>query len=70
MNNIIICINTFGIEKTNVGLRFLCEIEEFSIVKSFLIFLDSYIDENEDPMDNEIVSDILDDLAERYHLDK
>lgn len=45
LNNIIILLNVFGIEATNQMLFFKVEKEHWNIVKTFLTFLDCYVEE-------------------------
>lgn len=67
LNNIIIAINTFEIERANQILRMAMNNDEFSVVKSFLLFLDSYtLDDDIEP--NEIITAILLDVAKRHNL--
>lgn len=67
LNNIIIALNTFDIERTNQIFRMAMNDDEFSVVKSFLLFLDAYtIDDDVEP--NEIIMAILLDVAKRHHL--
>ena len=47
LNNIIILLNVFGIEATNKMLFHRVKREHWAIVKTFLIFLDSYKEEDE-----------------------
>ncbi len=45
LNNIIILLNVFGLESTNKMLFHKVEHEHWSIVKTFLMFLNSYVEE-------------------------
>lgn len=44
LNNIIILLNVFGLESTNIMLFHKVEHEHWSILKTFLIFLNSYVE--------------------------
>ncbi len=68
LNNIIICLNIFGINKTNTIFRIICDDHEFSIIKSCLIFLNSYKLINDSTKPNRIVCDILNDISHRYQV--
>jgi hypothetical protein len=68
LNNIIICHNMFGISAVNIIIRMICDQEEQSIVFSFLNFLDCYIAEYDDPDQNNIIVDLLNDVKQRYNL--
>lgn len=46
LNNIIIMLNVFGIEATNIILFFNIDSEFYGTLKSFLVFLDSYESNN------------------------
>lgn len=67
LNNIIICLNIFGIKKTNIIFRTICEDFEFSVIKACLKFLNSYSLTDNVPQ-NQIMKDILGDITHRYHL--
>ena len=67
INNIIICLNIFGISKTNIIFRTICEDVEFGVVKACLIFLNSYSLSDKTPQ-NQTMKDILSDITHRYHL--
>lgn len=69
INNIIISINTFGIEKVNQMLRIILSDEEFSIAKSILLFLGCYCLWDIEIESNRIIDDILTDTATRYNLE-
>lgn len=67
MNNIIIALNTFGIQRCNEILRLAMDDAEFAIAKSFLLFLDAFsIEDSVEP--SEVMIGILRDTASRYHL--
>lgn len=68
LNNIIVCLNVFGIEKTNVILRAICTDNEFGCAKSCLLFLNSYKQHNDDIPENRIIHDIIVDFKQRYNL--
>lgn len=68
LNNIIICLNVFGIEKTNTIFRIICTDQEFGVIKSCLIFLNSYTLINDTAKSNYVMRDILNDITHRYHL--
>lgn len=65
LNNIIICLNIFGIEASNMIWKMICEDEEFSVIKSCLIFLNSLYEE--DPSHhNQKMLDILKEIKHSY----
>lgn len=70
LNNIIILLNQFGIKKSNIMLKILSSPAEFSVVKSCLIFLSSYIelDDTDKGKSNRIMDDILENVKIRYNL--
>jgi len=66
LNNIIILLNVFGIEATNKMLFHKVKREHWSIVKTFLIFLDSYREEEAAELDfDEDIAAILGEI--RWH---
>jgi hypothetical protein len=67
LNNIIILMNVFGIEATNTMLFHKVEHEHWEIVKTFLIFLNSYVEEpvTKSIKTNETILAVLGDL--RWH---
>ncbi len=67
LNNIIIAINVFGIEITNNIFELILSKDEFSVIKSALLFLGCYRATLNIPS-NRIVDDILHDVANRYSL--
>jgi uncharacterized protein YbcC (UPF0753/DUF2309 family) len=67
LNNIIICLNNFGITRTNNIFRLMTEEAEFGVLKACLIFLNSY-SIYDSTRQNQIMKDILDDVTHRYHL--
>lgn len=70
INNIIITLNTFGINRSNHMFRIIMHDDlEFAVVKAFLLFLDAYILFDEDVQSNEIITAILVDVAHRYRLE-
>lgn len=66
LNNIIICLNVFGIKKTNTIFRIISNDQEFSVIKSCLVFLNSYSLINDNIKSNHVMSDILNDITHRY----
>lgn len=67
LNNIIICLNTFQINKTKTIFRTICNDKEFSCIKACLMFLNSYIEEeNENVEHNRIIQDILNYMSIQY----
>ena len=69
LNNIIICLNVFGIESVNKILRLITTDDEFGIVKACLKFLNSYHLPDDRTVQNVIITDILRDIKQRYNLD-
>jgi hypothetical protein len=69
LNNIVISINTFGVEKVNHMLRIILSDEEFSVAKSMLIFIGCYCLWDEEIESNRIIDDILADTAIRFNLE-
>lgn len=67
LNNIIICLNIFGIKKTNIIFRIICDDNEFGAIKPCLIFLNSYNLEDTTEQ-NYIMKNILSDIKHRYNL--
>lgn len=70
INNVILTLNSFGIQKTNVIFRMTCPDAQFGVVKAILMFLRSYraeVGSNIEP--NRIMVDILKDTATRYNLE-
>lgn len=68
LNNIIICLNIFGILKTNIIFRTICQDTEFGVVKACLIFLNSYSLFEDKTPEHQTMKDILADITHRYHL--
>lgn len=68
INNIIITLNVFGISQVNRILRIITNDEEFSIIKTILIFLNSYNLKGDHCRQNPIIKDILEDIKHRYFL--
>ena len=68
LNNIIIALNTFDIERTNQILRMAMKDDEFSVVKSFLLFLDAHTLRDDDVEPHEIINSILLDVAKRHNV--
>jgi hypothetical protein len=69
INNIIISLNVFGIEKVNTIFRSILKDNEFGVIKSILIFLGCFASPEDSTQTNRIIDDILVDLKQRYHLD-
>ena len=69
INNIIIALNTFDVKETNEIFRLALHDEEFRVIKTFLMFLDSY-DHDDPSQPNEVILGILKDTTERYRLSK
>jgi hypothetical protein len=69
LNNIVISVNTFGVEKVNHMLRIMLTDEEFSVAKSMLIFIGCYCLWDEEIESNRIIDDILNDTAIRFNLE-
>jgi hypothetical protein len=67
LNNIIIALNTFNVKETNEIFRLALNNDEFRVIKTFLLFLDSY-DHDDDLEPNDIILGILRDMSERYRL--
>lgn len=68
LNNIIVCLNVFGIRKSNIIFRTICDDQEFGVIKSCLIFLNSYSLINDNIKPNHIIRDILNDINHRYQI--
>ena len=66
LNNIIVCLNIFGINAVNVILKMMCSDKEFEIVKSCLLFLNCFNLINDSTKSNQIITDILNDIKHRY----
>jgi hypothetical protein len=67
LNNIIIALNTFNVKETNEIFRLALGDDEFRVIKTFLLFLNSYdCDDSLEPHD--IILNILQDMSERYRL--
>ena len=69
INNIIITLNTFGINRSNHMFRLITNDLEFSVIKAFLLFLDAFVLFDEEVQSNEIITGILVDVAHRYRLE-
>lgn len=65
LNNVIICLNIFGIEASNIIWRLLCVDEEFSVIKSCLMFLNS-LNPNDTVPHHKKMLEILKDIKHRY----
>jgi len=68
LNNIIVCLNVFGIKKTNTIFRIICDDQEFSVIKACLIFLNSFNLTNDNTKPNHVIRDILNDISHRYQV--
>lgn len=66
LNNIIICLNIFGIKACNIILEIICNDYEFSVVKSCLMFLNSLNPKIDSIPHNQVMLDILKDIKHRY----
>ena len=66
LNNIVISLNTFGIKRMNYVFKAFLKKEEFEIMKSFLLFLNSFTLFNDKTTSNRIIDDILLDVKKRY----
>ena len=66
LNNVIICLNIFGIKAANLIWRMVCQDDEFSVIKSCLIFLNSLNPRTPEIKHNKIMLDILKDIEHRY----
>ena len=67
LNNIIIALNTFDVKETNDIFYLALHEEEFRVIKTFLLFLNSYnCDDDLEP--NEVILGILKDMSERYRI--
>lgn len=67
LNNIIISLNIFGIERANLIYSKAMRPDEFAVMKAFLLFLDAYQFEDEiEP--NDIIVRVLLDTAQRYKI--
>ena len=71
LNTIIILINVFGVYSANVLMFYKVEPEHHSIIKTFLVYLDSYIenDFNDDVALDPNIVDKLKDITCRSSLD-
>ena len=65
LNNIIICLNVFGIEASNLIWKLICCDDEFGVIKSCLIFLNSLNPSDPTPHHKPML-DILKDIKHRY----
>lgn len=64
LNNIIICLNIFDVRVVNIFFKVTCDDDCFSVIKSCLIFLNSYTHIDSVPK-NRIMCDILKDMEQR-----
>lgn len=64
INNIIICLNVFGIKAVNMILQIICNENEFNVIKSCLIFLNSLV--LDDHTHNKKMLSILKNIKHRY----
>ena len=67
LNNTIIAINVFGVEKINNIFEVILSDAEFGVIKSVLKFLGCYRSNSIVPS-NRIINDILRDVSNRYSL--
>lgn len=69
VNNTVIVLNVFGVERTNAIFRLLLNDVEFSVIKAVLMFL-NHVDYSISPdvSPNRVISDLLRDVAVRYNL--
>lgn len=65
LNNIIVMLNVFDIQATNVINRMIFDDNEFGVVKSILLFLGCYTLWDDTTKPNQIMSDILFDTKVR-----
>lgn len=68
LNNVIIALNTFEIERANEMFKLALTDLEFGVVKAILMFLDAFTSYDDETEPNEIVTAILLDVAKRYKL--
>lgn len=66
LNSIIICLNIFGIKTSNLIWKMICTDDEFSVIMSFLIFLNSLNPSVSYIKHNQVVLDLLKDIEHRY----
>lgn len=70
LNTVVILLNVFGTEKVTVIFRILLEDVQFSVIKSFLMFLHQYdFRVGADVYPNRIIVDILRDTSIRFNLE-
>ncbi len=67
INNVICSLNVFGPKKANHLFRLLCPAEQYSVIKSILLFL-GYHDRKDALESNRIMDDILESIKLRYNL--
>ena len=67
LNNVVISLNVFGINQINEIFELILTPEEFSIIKSILLFLNCYRSNSQIKL-NRIIDDILSDMSSRYNL--
>lgn len=65
LNNVITCLNIFGIKASNMIWKMLCEDDEFGVIKSCLIFLNSLNPSDPVPHHRKML-EILKDIKHRY----
>lgn len=66
VNNIIICLNIFGIKSSNLIWKLICQDCEFSVIKSCLIFLNSLNPSHDSIKHNQKMLEILKDIKHSY----
>ena len=65
LNNIIICLNVFGIATSNIIWKIICNDNEVGVIKSCLIFLNS-LDPPDPVPHHKKMLEILKDIKHRY----
>ena len=65
LNNVIICLNIFGIKASNMIWKILCVDDEFGVVKSCLMFLNS-LNPNDPVPHHKKMLEILKDIKHQY----
>lgn len=69
INNIVIAINAFGINNTNVILYYMLDEIEYPCAKSILIFLNCYNEKvGQEYNTNPVMDAILNDIIDRYSI--
>ena len=65
INNIIICLNIFGIKSSNIIWKVICNDNEFSVVKSCLLFLNSLNPKDTVVQHNKKMMEILNEIKQK-----